>query len=247
MNILGLIIALNRPAEGTVHPLIPLADISLIQHTFNAALESELLSRAVVATDDPRIARAAVDCSLEVPLLLPTVTEMPDLSIRDVALMTLKSLSAQDGWYPDIVVLLSPRTPLRTALHIDQALHLMEFEQADTVVSVVRVPSHFLPEELITARDGTLEMFRPESDADDWEETEDHSTPPVLYALNGPAVLATHSYVLELTNGLYGDFVMPFVMSQQESLQVELIEDLWMAEAILQNQFRLSPPLTEAD
>jgi CMP-N-acetylneuraminic acid synthetase len=56
---------------------------------------------------------------------------------------------------------------------------------------------------------------------------------PVLYARNGPAVLASRIEVILDSNSFYGKHVIPYFMSPEESLDIDSQFDLWLAEQLL--------------
>ena len=123
-------------------------------------------------------------------------------------------------------MLLQPTSPLRRAEHIDAAVALLEDSGADTVVSVITVPHQFTPGSLMR-RDG--ERVVPLTADAGATRRQDK---PVLYARNGPAVLATRARVVA-SGRLYGDDTRPYVMSREDSIDVDDRFDLEMVEALL--------------
>lgn len=114
----------------------PLAGKPLISYTINAALRSEYQLRVVVSTDDVRIAEVSRAAGAEVPFLRPqelALDETPTLSVVQDALHWLKE---HEAYEPEIVVLLQPTSPLRTAQHIDEGIRLLLETGADSVISV---------------------------------------------------------------------------------------------------------------
>ena len=51
-----------------------------------------------------------------------------------------------DGYNPDLVMILQPTSPLRTAGDIRASIDLIESTGADSVVSVSEVPAHYAPD-----------------------------------------------------------------------------------------------------
>ena len=50
---------------------------------------------------------------------------------------------SQEGYRPDVLVLLQPTSPFRRADHIDAAVDLLISSGADSVVTVMQVPHQF--------------------------------------------------------------------------------------------------------
>ena len=188
------------------------------------------MSRIILSTDHEKIASIGRQYGVEVPFLRPSKLGRDDSPSIDVALHAVKWLKVERGWVPDLLVLLQPTSPLRQAKHIDQAIDLLEKEQADTVVSVVEVPHRFSPYSIQNVEDGLLKDF--------WSrplpfDRYQRQNLPALYARNGPAVLVTRVSVLEKVQGFYGDRVLPYIMPEEYSVDIDSPFDLKMAEYMI--------------
>ena len=60
----------------------------------------------------------------------------------------------------------------------------------------------------------------------------DRKDVPRLYARNGPAVLLGRRAVFMDQGRLYGDKVVPLVMTQRQSIDIDTPDDLSLAESI---------------
>ena len=69
---------------------------------------------------------------------------------------------AGQGWEPEIIVLLQPTSPLRTAAHIRAAVQELRDSGADSVVTVVELPRHLSPDYVMRVDEGRLVPFLPE-------------------------------------------------------------------------------------
>ncbi|MBN2304976.1 MAG: Gfo/Idh/MocA family oxidoreductase [Anaerolineae bacterium] len=229
MRIIGLIPA-RGGSKGIPHKNItPLAGRPLLAYTCEAALRSTRLSRVLLSTDDPAIAEVGRQCGVDVPFLRPEELARDDTPSIAVTQHAIRWLQDQ-GESPDIVLLLQPTSPLRRAEHIDAALDHMIETGADTVVSVTPVPHHFSPYKLMQIRDGKLEHFW--QDPLPFDRFQRQSV-PVLYGRNGPAILATRVPVLFERDSYYGDHVVPYVMSEADSVDVDTPFDLRLADWLI--------------
>jgi len=181
------------------------------------------LTRVLLSTDDPQIAELAATWEIEAPFLRPAHLAEDDTPMLPVLLHALDWLSENGQPLPDIVVLLQPTSPLRRAEHINAALDLLQSSDADTVVTVVEVPHNFTPSSLMRLEDGYLHQY---GDGDAPLRRQEKAK---LYARNGPAVLAVRRKVLE-GGKLYGEKVLPLVMSRAESVDIDEPADLALAE-----------------
>jgi CMP-N-acetylneuraminic acid synthetase len=106
----------------------------------------------------------------------------------------------------------------------------MKQSGADTVVSVMEVPHHFSPYSIMRLKDGRLEDFWTEPLPADRLRRQ---SLPVLYARNGPAVLATRVGVLFELQSFYGQTVVPYLMSEEDSVDIDTPFDLRIAEWLI--------------
>ena len=229
-NVLGLIPA-RGGSRGIPHKNVaPLGGRPLLAYTCEAALASHGLTRVVLSSDDEGIAEVGRACGVAVPFRRPAElagAEAPSLPVVQHAVCWLRE---HEGWEAGVVVVLQPTSPLRRARHIDEALECMVGSDADTVVSVVPVPHRYSPYAIMRDEDGCLRDFR-ESPVP-FDRFRRQAT-PVFYARNGPAVLVAKTEGLYERQSLYGERVLPYVMSEEDSLDVDTEFDLRLAEWLL--------------
>lgn len=229
-TVLGLIPARGGSKGIPLKNIYPLNNKPLLAYTCEAALQCKHLQRTVLSTDSEEIAEIGTRYKVEVPFLRPKQYAKDDTPSIDVVLHALDWLEENDSWLPDVVVLLQPTSPLRTSEHIDQALQLFHEKQAETVVSVVQVPHQFSPYNIQKIQNGLLQDF--------WEddvsfERYRRQELPELYARNGPAVLITKRSVLQERHSFYGDRVVPYLMDEKYSIDIDEMSDLQLAEYML--------------
>jgi CMP-N,N'-diacetyllegionaminic acid synthase len=218
MEVVGLIPARGGSKGIPRKNLAPLAGKPLLAHTTDAALASSELQRTMVSTDSEEIARAAERLGADV-LHRPQHLARDDTPMRDVVLHALDALPGCE-----VLVVLQPTSPLRRAEHVDDAVRLLRQTGADSVVSVVEVPHRYAPESLMELVDGSLVTVAPGAHTRRQEK-------PVLYARNGPAVLALHA--ARIGADLYGADCRPYPMHQRDSVDVDEAFDLELAEFLL--------------
>jgi N-acylneuraminate cytidylyltransferase len=132
---------------------------------------------------------------------------------------------------PDVVVLLQPTQPLRTKLHVLEALRLLEETGADSVVSVVQIPAHYSPDyaqkisktNRLVPWDGLLPGSGP---------TRRQDARPA-YSRDG-TVYVTRRQVIE-SGSLYGSYCVPLVIPSHESANLDVEDDWIRAEALVKN------------
>lgn len=231
--VLGLIPARGGSKTIPGKNLVSLLGKPLLAYTAEAALASKSLDRVLVSTDDDAIAAAARDMGLDVPFIRPADLAGDETPMLPVIAHALKWCES-DGMAVTAVVLLQPTSPLRQARHIDGAVgQLLDFD-AETVVSVVAVPHRYAPESAMTTSDGRLTPF---SDGPMILRRQDKL---LVYARNGPAVLAVRTEVIR-RGALYGDPTLGYEMDATSSLDIDEPEDLWLAEQYIRRRNDTSP------
>jgi len=218
MRVLGVIPARGGSKGIPDKHLRQVAGRSLLAYTADAARASRRLSRVIVSTDAPAIADAARGLGLDVPFLRPAALAADDTPMLPVMQHALAHVAAE-GSPADVLVLLQPTSPLRTASHIDAAVELLDRSGADSVVSVVEVPHQFNPASVMREQDGRLTPF-----LEGALPTRRQDKPRVL-ARNGPAVLAVRASVVA-AGTLYGNDCRPLLMTSAESLDIDTPDDL---------------------
>lgn len=199
----------------------------LLAYTIDAARASRCLSRILVSTDDDEIARVARELGVDVPFLRPSMLAADDTPMLDVLIDLVATLETREKYRPDVLVLLQPTSPFRRAEHIDEAVELLASSGADSVVTVTQVPHQFTPtslmrleqDRLVPWADGPAPMRRQDK--------------PLLFARNGPAVLAVRTPVVAERRSLYGEDIRGLVMSRADSLDLDDALDLQLASLLM--------------
>jgi CMP-N-acetylneuraminic acid synthetase len=207
--------------------LAPLAGRPLLAYTTDAALASGRLTRVVVSTDDDEIASLSRQFGAEVPFLRPQRLAADDTPMLDVLIDLVAALQAREQYTPDLLVLLQPTSPFRRAEHIDEAVDLLTSSGADSVVTVLPVPHQFTPSSIMSLQGDRLVAWA-EGPAPTRRQDK-----PLLFARNGPAVLAVRTPIVTDARSLYGTDTRALVMSRAESFDIDDAFDLELAGLLM--------------
>ena len=201
----------------------------LIAYSIEAGLASQYISHLIVSTDDPEIASISRSCGADVPFLRPSELATDEASSVDAALHSLNTIEEAKGIRYDVVVLLQPTSPLRTAEDIDNVLQLLFTSNAHSVVSFYQVeqghPQYMYliennrPVPLLEKQ--TLNVRRQEF--------------PKVYVRNG-AIYAVRRDVLVSQRNFYGHDMRAYIMPFKRSINIDVEFDLALAEFLLQYQ-----------
>lgn len=206
--------------------ILPCAGKPLITWTIEAALNASYVSEVVVSTDDPEIQRIAQQAGAWAPFLRSEALSSDDASVIDVVSDVLQKSEEEKGRF-DFVLLLQPTSPLRMAKHIDEAIEQFLIGRegdVDTLVSVCEIEQKILWAKGI-GEDGylyghfDLDVSNPR-----------RQKLPRCYLPNGAIYLAP----VENFSGFYGEKIIPYVMSKQESIDIDYRSDLDDAVKVLE-------------
>ena len=212
-KILGIITARGGSKRLPGKNVKMLAGEPLIAHTIDAAKTSGIFDRLVVSTDDEKISSASEDHGAEVlerPEKLAT-DESPTIDAIIHALVIL----AEDGYEPDIVVLLQPTSPLRTGDDIRGAFEIFELKRPDSLVSMTESQ--------------TSGKWNYSVDAGFLGPAVEGET---IYRPNGAIYISTPEN-LKKTKDFYKGSVLAYIMPTERSVDIDIEEDFAMAEGIL--------------
>lgn len=191
----------------------------LIAYTIHEALACNLFENVIVSTDDAEIANISLKHGAQVPFIRPSNLSQdttPMIAVMQHALAWSLVASKIDA-----VVLLQPTSPMRKSHHIKLAIEKYIKHEADCVVSVVKVPHQFVPESIYRVKNDLAQsyIFNPDVLATRRQDK------PTYYARNGPAILISNANLIK-AGSLYGQKIVPYEMSSEDSLDIDVACDL---------------------
>lgn len=221
MNTLGVIPARGGSKAIPGKNIKRLAGRPLIEYTINAAKES-ILDEICVSTDSARIADVANSLGVRV-IMRPESLGTDDTPTLPVVQHAVRH-AAEDY---DYIVTLQPTSPFRTYAHINAALSMMaENIEADSLVSITKVPHNMSPYSILSRCGSTVSPFIKQE-----QELLRRQEKPQFFARNGAAIYITP--VDNLKHFIFGGKVLGFEMDRVSSLDIDELEDFKLAEAIL--------------
>ncbi len=217
-TILGLILARGGSKRLPRKNVLPLAGKPLIAYTIDAAKESGVTDRIVVSTDDAEIAEVSKRWGAEVPFLRPAELSGDSATSESAIRHAVEWLKKEEGYSPDYLLLLQPTIPFRTGDDIRAAFALLQDKQADAVVSMRAFTPH--PFGITDLGDGRVDI-------------EINKPQPTELHLNG-AIYCVKTPVFMEERTLYpAGRTYAYVMPEERSLDIDYLEDLKLAEAMI--------------
>jgi CMP-N-acetylneuraminic acid synthetase len=115
---------------------------SLLARAVACARDTGLFETILVSTDDPAIAAEGERAGAAVPFLRPATLAGDKAAVVDAVRDVLRRQAA-DGARFDLVALIEPTSPCRTAEIVRAVVAAAEGEGADAALSLSPVPTHF--------------------------------------------------------------------------------------------------------
>lgn len=132
-NILAMIPARGSRDEVEHMNIRELGNHPLIYYTIKAALKSTKINRVVVSTEDERVKEISINSGAEVPFMRPDYLCNDDITLADVVAFTLEKLY-KEGYTCDLLVVLLPNTPFKTADDMDKMIEHLKENNFDSVI-----------------------------------------------------------------------------------------------------------------
>jgi CMP-N,N'-diacetyllegionaminic acid synthase len=213
LSVLALITARGGSKGLPGKNILPVQGRPLLDFTVAAARAATCVDRVVLSTDSDAIADAALAAGCAVPFRRPAELASDDASSIDVVLHALDHLPPHD-----LIVLLQPTSPLRSAADIDAACAQLVKTEAPACVSVTVAEQS--PYWMYRLADGQhlQAVLEPPPGV-----SRRQDLPPV-YTLNG-AVYVARTPWLRRTRTFVTAETVAHVMPPERSIDIDTLED----------------------
>lgn len=203
-----------------------LAGKPLISYTIEAAKESKNIDRIIVSTDDQEIADLAIKNGAEVPFLRPAELATDNAKAIDTYIYTIERLNKMGSDSIKEFIVLQPTSPLRTSSDIDNAVKIYFENNAETVISVVKSEHHPTWHKKITKDGRLVDCYDSVDNNLNRQELENTYLPNgAIYIFNYQSLVKNYGY--------YNMKTYPYVMNQENSIDIDTMFDFIMAEFLL--------------
>jgi CMP-N-acetylneuraminic acid synthetase len=199
---------------------------SLVRLAGDVAWSIPEFDRRVVSTDHPAITDEAWCAGLDAPFMRPAEISNGRVGDRVVLAHALQATEQADGTAYDIVVMLQPTSPLRTAADVLGTLRMLVDGNYDAVWTVSPTDSKAHPLKQLVIRDGMLDYWDERGAAVLYRQQME----PV-YHRNGVAYAITRACLLEQQT-IKGARTGAYVVDGGH-ISIDTEEDLAMAEELM--------------
>ena len=205
----------------------------LIAHTIGAALNASGIDRVVVTTDSEEIAEIAKQYGAEVPFLRPEELAGDTSSAVDVYLHAVDFLHKEIGQEIQKFMVLLPTAPLRGSENIEQALKEFYEKKAETLISMKEA------ETPISWYYGMNEEGRVKNLGFDGQNAVKNRQVNNVYYIPNGAIYILDTRLLREKRTYYSDNTVAYLMSQEESVDIDCALDFKIAELLLSQKEKL--------
>jgi len=205
--------------------LLPVAGRPLIAWSISQAKACSKIDRIVVSTDGDDIAAVAREYGAEVPFMRPAEISDDTAATESALLHTVRTLEETEGYRPDSIILLQPTNPVRRHGSLAAAIDLFEARRADSLVSVKEIHPFLW-----------RNADNPVADYDYYNRPRRQDLAPEqrLYEENGSIYITAVTHLRNTGNRLGGQIAM-HIMSSNESIDIDTLEDAAVAVALLRS------------
>lgn len=226
-RILGLIPARGGSKGIPKKNLFPIMAKPLVQYTFEAAKESGALSQIMISSEDEEILHFAQLHGIDTRYRRPQALGNDYAKTADVVVDVLNWLEKM-GEYPDVLVLLQPTSPLRSAEDINRAVKRFIELDMDSMVSVHKMAEHpYKSMHLNTAGEWSY-LSKPAEKTHRRQDYDDN-----YFTINGAFYLVKPDWFKENKTFVVENETELFEMSPVAGIDVDELVDVFRVEAYL--------------
>lgn len=192
----------------------------ILAYSIEAAIASGIFDMVMVSTEDEEIAELARKYGAEVPFMRSAENANDYAVTKDVVKEVLETF-AKEGECFDVACCIYPTAPFLTAEKLKNAVQLLEENDADSVIPVVRFG--FPPQRCVVMDNGMLKFKWPEHMF-----TRSQDLEPFYHDAGQFYCLRTESFLQQ--NSLFMTKTVPLVLDELEVQDIDTEEDWKIAE-----------------
>lgn len=206
----------------------PILGIPLIAYTIAEALQSKLITRYIVSTDDEEIRQVAIKYGADAPFLRPA--EFSTDAASSVAAMqhAVDWVEREEGAKYDYVIELMCTNPMKTVVDIDAVIQKLITTGADSVIAVHKLEDHHPIRIKKIVDDRIVDFCLPEV-----PEMRRQDLKPDAYIRSG-SIYALRRDHLMVEGRRYGsENSRPYILPPERAVNVDTEIDFLVAERLL--------------
>ena len=206
-----------------------LGEKPLLQYTVEASMQSQLISKTILSTDDAEIIACARNFDIEIPFVRPHELATDQAKSIDVVKHAVDFFEKQGEFY-DAVCLLQVTSPFRPHGMIDKAIQKFIDTDADTLITVLPVPHEYNPHWVFEVNErGELKIATGENTI-----ISRRQDLPLAYHRDGSIYITKTEYIKQGT--FYGNSLTYLETDPTNYVNIDTLFDWKKAEDMINNK-----------
>ena len=211
--------------------LISLNGKPLLAYTIEAAIKSKMINQIRLSSEDKEIIKFGESMGLCSNYIRPSELATDESETIESVIHILNWLELHENYIPEIIVLLQPTSPLRTADDIDQAINFYLSNSLESLTTVHKMKEHpydcirRLEEEWVYLAEKTKQSNRRQ----DYE--------PSFFYINGAIYIASLDFIINNKRFINKSTFM-YEIEPEKGIEIDEITDLYWAEFLINNKKR---------
>ncbi len=193
----------------------------LIAYSIEAGLNSKYIDKVIVSSDDEEILNISKNYKVD------NIKRPDDLANDTSTTFDAIKHTIDNSKKYDYIVLLQPTSPLRTSIHIDEAIEFLNVKKADAVISVCETDHSPLWSNTL---DESLSMINFLKEEVQNKRSQDL---PKYYRLNGAIYICKTANLIKEKSFILKDNIFAYIMDRKSSIDIDEELDFKIAESII--------------
>ena len=202
-----------------------LAGKPLISYTIEEAKKSNFINRILVSTEDKKIEKISKKYGVEV-IKRPKKLAINLATTEDVIKHVVSYLENFEKYYPDIIIILQPTSPLRNVKDIDSAIEKFLKTKCDSIVSLCEI-SHYRYWMFLIKRDKLIPFVKSKSKS--------NLNKQKIFQLNGAIYIMNRDTIMN-QDKIRGKITRGYIMPPERSIDIDSEVDFKLAEFLIRKK-----------
>ena len=200
----------------------------LVYHTISCSLNSKYINRTIVSTDSLQYAKKFTEYGAEVPFIRDENLSGDNIHAVEVIIDTLNWLKEFNNYYPNLVVMLLPTSPLRKVSSLDKAIEkfIKEGDNYDSLVSVCNLNKGI--DHLRIIENNRLKFLNQAYSIN----IQSNNIDKKIYSLNGSIYISSPQKIIA-NKTFHTRNTTYYEMNELESIDIDTLEDFKIAERLI--------------
>ena len=205
------------------------AGYPLISYSIAAGLQSSLVTRTIVSTDDEEIAAVSRQYGAETPFMRPAEFSQDKTIDLPVFRHALEWLAINEDYHPDVLIQLRPTSPVRPRNCVDDAIQiLLDHPEVDSVRGVVEAGQNPYKMWQIEKSSGQMHPLIGVEGIKEAYNAPRQQLPDVFWQTGHIDAIRPRA-ILE-KNSMSGDIIMPLVIDPRYTIDIDTPADWQKSE-----------------